>query len=87
MKESVSEFKRRRSAQLMEEGESPYLVARVLGVSVSFVKKWHEHFLAGKGFKTKVPSGRPRKLSAEQIETLRELLTRGPVANGWHNEL
>jgi len=87
MKETVPEFKRRRAAQLMEEGENPTGIARVLGVSASFVRKWHEQFLAGKTFKSKVPSGRPRKLTSEQIESLRELLTRGAVANGWHNEL
>ena len=87
MKETVAEFKRRRAAQLMVEGEFPELIARFLGTTVSFVHRWHEQFLVGRGFKSKAPSGRPRKLSTEQIEALRELLTKGAVANGWHNEL
>lgn len=32
-------------------------------------------------------SGRPRKLSNSQIETLRGLLSKGAAAHGWHNEL
>ena len=86
-KETVCEFKRRRAAQLMQEGEHPKVIARVLGVLTLSVHKWHKQFLAGVSLKTRASSGRPRKLSTEQIETLRELLTRGAVSNGWHNEL
>lgn len=87
MKETVFEFKRRRAAQLMEEGEDPNVIGHVLGMSTSWVHKWHAQFLAGGSFKGKAQTGRPRKLSTEQIETLRALLTKGAVANGWHNEL
>ena len=32
-------------------------------------------------------SGRPRKLSNSQLETLRGLLSQGAAAHGWHNDL
>ena len=32
-------------------------------------------------------SGRPRKLSNSQLETLRGLLTQGAASHGWHNDL
>jgi len=53
------------------------------------VRLWIDLFNSGgaNALVTKAPSGRKRKLSGEQIEILRALLTRGAVANGWHNEL
>ena len=86
-KETAWEFKRRRAVQLMQEGDRPSVIAHVLGVSACSVYNWHKKFLTCGSLKSKLPSGRPRKLSTEQIETLRELLTKGAVANGWHNEL
>lgn len=86
-KESAREFRCRRAVWLMERGESPIVIARVLGVSIASVYKWHKMFLARGELKTKPPSGRPRKLSNEQIEALRELLKQGATTHGWSNEL
>ena len=86
-KESAREFRCRRAVWLMEAGESPRVIARVLGVSVASVYKWHKILLSGIKLKTKPPCGRPRKLSTEQIEILRDLLKQGATAHGWPNEL
>jgi transposase len=86
-KETAREFKRRRAVELIQEGEWPSVIARFLGVSACSVQRWYDQFLSSGHLEVKKPSGRPRKLSSEQIEVLRELLARGAVANGWHNEL
>lgn len=86
-KETAWEFKRRRAIQLMQEGENRGLISRVLGVSPRSLYSWYTQLLTGGSVKIRLPSGRPRRMSPEQIETLRELLKKGAVAAGWHNEL
>jgi transposase len=86
-KETAREFKRRRSVELMDKGESPSVIARILGVSTGSIYKWHKIYHNGGSLVFKAKGGRPRKLSNEQLETLRRLLLRGATAFGWHNDL
>jgi len=86
-KESAREFKRRRGVQLMEDGEDTAIIARVLGVSKVSLYKWHRMFVEHGDVKFNSPTGRPRKLSTDQIEVLRVLLSKGASAQGWPNEL
>lgn len=86
-KETAREFKRRRSVELIDKGESPSVIARILGVSTGSIYKWHKMYHSGGSLVFKAKGGRPRKLSSEQLETLRRLLLRGATAFGWHNDL
>src|SRR5260370_25993566 len=86
-KESAREFKRRRGVQLMEEGEDTAVIARVLGVSKASLYKWHRLLSEHGDVKFSSPTGRPRKLSNEQITVLGELLFKGATAHGWPSQL
>lgn len=86
-KETAREFQRRRSIELMEKGESPSLIARILGVSTGSIYKWRKIHQNGGSLIFKSRGGRPRKLSGEQLEQLHRLLLRGATAFGWHNDL
>src|ERR1019366_3435452 len=85
--ESAREFKRRRSVQLIEEGESTSVVAHVLGVTKQSLYNWRRRFRTQDNLKFRSRSGRPRKLSTSQSEALRKLLSQGATAHGWPNEL
>ena len=86
-KETALEFRRRRSVELMDKGESPSVIARILGVSTGSIYKWHKIYHDGGSLIFKPRGGRPRRLSDEQLESLRRLLLRGATAFGWHNDL
>lgn len=86
-KETAREFQRRRSVQLMDKGEAPRLIARILGVSTGSIYKWHKIHHSGGSLIFKSRGGRPRKLSSEQLEHLHRLLLPGATAFGWHNDL
>jgi len=86
-KETAREFQRRRAVELMNKGESPKLIAHILRVSVNSLYKWHKIHRDGGSLKFPPTNGRPRRLSEDQLETLRGLLLRGSTAHGWHNDL
>jgi transposase len=86
-KETAREFQRRRAVELMEEGESISLIARILGVSINSLYKWRKIHQNGGSLQFEPSSGRPRGMSDDQLETLRRLLLRGATAFGWHNDL
>lgn len=82
------ERRRRRAVQLMRQGDSPTLIARILGVSRQSLYRWREMARAGpKGLTAKPPPGRKRRLSDAQLRQLEELLLRGAQAQGWTNNL
>src|SRR5882672_5306167 len=85
--ESVSEFRRRRAVQLMLLGESKGIISRILGVSRNSLNVWLRKKEAGESLKTKPGSGRPRRLSDQQLKELEESLKKGPVPHGWENNL
>lgn len=85
--ESAWDYRRRRSVELVDQGESIAIIARILGVSRESIRRWHKMSQNGESLKTKARGGRPRKLSDEQLELLRDLLSKGATAHGWHNNL
>src|SRR5215471_14306903 len=85
--ESAAEFRRRRAVELILQGEPRMVVSRILGVCPHSLSVWIQQFQEGNILKTRKPTGRPRRLSATQLEQLRELLAQGPTPNGWENNL
>ena len=82
------ERRRCRAVELMQRGESPTVIARILGVGRTSLYRWlamakrSPEALAAKPH----PGPRPR-LTAEQIRELEKLLLQGAKAHGWHNDL
>lgn len=72
----------------MQRGESPTVVARILGVGRTSLYRWlgmakeSPEALAAKPH----PGPRPR-LTAEQLQELERLLLQGAKAHGWYNDL
>jgi transposase len=72
----------------MQQGESPTVIARILGVCRTSLYRWlatakeSPEALAAKPH----PGPRPR-LTAEQLQQLERLLLQGAKAHGWHNAL
>lgn len=86
-KETVSEFRRRRAVELIEQGESISIIARILGVSRQAIYHWYRKYKSGDSLKTAPRSGRPRMLSNDHLDTLNDLLLQGAMAHGWENDL
>lgn len=84
---NVREFCRRRAVELIEQGESRDLIARVLGVSRQSINVWWRMACAGEDLAHKPPRGRPRRLNDKQLAKLAELLKKGAGAHGWQNNL
>jgi len=76
-----------RAVHLVRQGESPTVVARILGVSPVSVHRWRRLARRRNGLLAKPPPGRPRRITDEQLRQLRGLLHEGAVAHGWCNEL
>lgn len=82
------ERRRRRAVALLERGESPTLIARVLRTSRSSLYRWREMSRAhSDGLAAKPVPGRPRRLTAEQQQKLARLLLQGAPAHGWETDL
>lgn len=75
-----------RAVQLVGQGESPTVVARILGVCTRSVHRWRTMASKG-GLLAKHACGRPRRLSDEQMQQLEMLLHQGALAYGWCNQL
>jgi transposase len=85
---SAEELERRRfrAVELLENGEPPQLVARILGVSLSALSRWRRRARSGTLEAKPVP-GRPPRLTDRSYRDLEELLAEGAVAHGWANNL
>ena len=81
------ERRRRRAVELVEQGESPTVVARILGVLPTSVHRWRRLALRPHGLESKPTPGAPPRLSDEQLGQLEQLLLAGAKAHGWPNEL
>lgn len=82
------ERRRRHAVELMRRGESPTVVARILGVGRTSLYRWLA--LAEKSPEALAarPHPGPRaRLSDEQIGELERLLLEGARAQGWPNDL
>jgi transposase len=81
------ERRRRRAVQLVEQGESPAAVARILGVTRSSLHRWRRMARQGQGLAAKPVPGAKRRLTDAQLRELERLLDRGAPAHGFPNEL
>jgi transposase len=86
---SAAELERRRvrAVELVEQGESPRVVARILGIDAASIRRWRRQVRQGVGLKSKPPSGRPARLTVHDCEQLEALLLEGAEAHGWPNDL
>jgi transposase len=75
-----------RAVQLVRQGESPTVVARILGVAPSSVHRWRRLAHRRGGLRAKPVPGRPRRMSDQQLRQLRTLLHQGAVAHGWSSQ-
>ena len=81
------ERRRRRAVELVDGGESPTVVARILGVLPTSIHRWRRLARQPNGLEAKPTPGPPSRLSDEQLGQLEQLLLQGAKAHGWHNEL
>src|ERR1700756_2660150 len=82
------ERRRRRAVRLLDEGEDPQLIARLLGVARTSLYRWRKAAQHGwGGLSAKRHPGRRPRLTIEQLADLEVLLLQGAQAHGWPNKL
>jgi transposase len=82
------ERRRRRAVELLDQGESPTDLARILGVRRNSLYRWHSQARQGPdGLAAKPHPGPKPRLSDAQLEHWEDLLLDGATAHGWPNEL
>src|SRR5262245_48016523 len=82
---SAADLERRRirEVELVEQGESPDVVARILGIHPRSLSRWRRGARQEGGLKSKQHSGRPARLTAQDCQRLEALLMQGAEAHGW----
>lgn len=89
-KGSAAELERRRlrAVELVEQGESPTAITRILGVARGSLYRWRQAAGSGPGGLAAKPHPGPTpRLSDAQLGELESLLLQGATAHGWANEL
>jgi transposase len=81
------ERRRRRAVELLEQGEAPALVARILGVRRTSLHRWRRMARKANGLSAKPAPGAKRRLTGAQLGELEQLLSKGAPAHGFPNEL
>src|SRR5215204_5948843 len=81
------ERRRRRAVQLVDAGDRPGVVARILGVTPSSLSRWRRLARLADGLAARPPLGPKPRLSDEQRSALEALLGQGAVAHGRANHL
>src|SRR3954451_9053773 len=81
------ERRRRRAVALVEGGESPRVVARILGVTRSSLRRWRRFAQQPSGLAAKSALRPKPRLTDQQLATLEALLKQGAVVHGWPNHL
>lgn len=83
------EARRRRAAEYFQERKPPAEIARLMGVSLSSVKRWRTAWENGgvAALAAKPHRGRPTKLTEEQKQELVKILVAGPLAAGFKTDL
>ncbi len=82
------ERRRTRAVELMGQGESPTVIARILGVRRTSLYRWRKMARVAPGGLASKPHPGPRpRLTAEQLQQLEALLRQGATAHGWPNAL
>src|SRR5215471_10988391 len=80
------QWRRTRAVELMDQGECPALIARILGVTTNSLYRWSRMAQAG-ALESKPHLGPPRRLTDRDYEDLEKLLLEGATAHGWINNL
>jgi len=80
------EWRRFRAVELMEKGEQPKLIGRILGVSTACLYRWRRMARTAT-LQAKPAPGRPSRLTGRDYEDLEKLLLEGATAHGWTNNL
>jgi transposase len=73
--------------ELLEQGEAPAVVARILGVRRTSLHRWRRQARQADGLAAKPSSGARRRLTNAQLSELEQLLLQGAPAHGFPNEL
>ena len=81
------ERRRRRAVDLVDQGESPSRVARILGVHETSVHRWRRLARQPHGLQAKPGSGPTPRLSDYQLHKLEYFLQQGAHQHGWPNHL
>ena len=82
------ERRRRRAVALMDQGESPTDIARILGVARPSLYRWRQADRSRPdGLAAKPHPGPTPRLGDAQLAELEELLRQGATSHGWHNAL
>jgi transposase len=81
------ERRRRQAVEAVTQGESPEVVARVVGVNRCSVFRWLNRARQPDGLAAKPHPGPAPRLSPQQNRRLEDLLFQGAKAHGWPNQL
>src|ERR1700682_5102135 len=81
------ERRRRRAVELVDQGESPTTVARILGVCATAIHRWRRLARQPHGLEARPHAGPAPRLSDDQLHQLEQLLLEGAKAHGWANQL
>jgi transposase len=73
--------------ELLEQGESPSTIARLLGVHETSVHRWRRQARTGPGLGAKPHPGRKPRLSPELWAHVERMLLQGAKHHGWANNL
>jgi transposase len=87
---TAAELERRRcrAIELVQQGESPSVVARILAVARPSLYRWRQAARSGPaGLAAKPHPGPAPQLRDDQLEHLEDLLLDGATGHGWPNEL
>src|SRR4051794_15842548 len=81
------ERRRRRAVELVEQGESPTVVARILGVRTTSLHRWRRRARQPNGLQARPVPGPTPALSDYHLHKLEHFLRQGAKKHGWPNEL
>jgi transposase len=82
------ERRRRRAVELLGQGESPTVIARILGVCRSSLYRWRAMARSKPNGLAATPHPGPKpRLNADQMAQLEGLLKQGAKAHGWKTQL
>ncbi|MGL6195010.1 MAG: helix-turn-helix domain-containing protein [Thermoguttaceae bacterium] len=81
-------LRRKLGGELLQKGYDIDEVTEITGASVDSVKRWADKIDTGglEALQRKPQSGRPAKLSQEQLDTLYGVIVKGAVASGFTND-
>jgi transposase len=83
------ELRRQRGLSMLAEGKSQSEIAREIGVTPQAVSKWSAAYRSGgkKALMSKGKPGRKTGLTSAEIKRVEVALLKGPVKNGYRNDL